>query len=363
MRKLRKALLILLLVVLLVAVGGVGYLSLTEYRPADVETLETTVGPRHQAATLGKKLTLVSMNTGYAGLGRDADFFADGGKGVRAESEAVVRENMAGILSALAQQDADLYFLQEVDRGSTRSCGTDQLDYYAHGLSMGTAFACNYKCDWVPFPWPMLGRVESGLMTLSDLQVTQATRVSLPVPFQWPVSVANLKRCLLVERVPIEGSERELVLINLHLEAYDDGTGKAEQTAQLVKLMREEYAKGNYVVAGGDFNQCLPGSERYPIRYPERWQPSALVDEDLPDGFAFVCDARTPTCRLLNQPYTGDRSTTGLFVIDGFIVSANVKVNLVETIDLNFANSDHHPVRLEFTLAPKVDGGANRGEA
>ena len=52
----------------------------------------------------------------------------------------------------------------------------------------------------------------------------------------------------------------------------------------------------------------------------------------------------------LETPYQGDRSAEVMYVIDGFIVSANVKVNSVQTYDLNFRNSDHQPVAMEFTL-------------
>ena len=55
------------------------------------------------------------------------------------------------------------------------------------------------------------------------------------------------------------GSDREPVLVNLHLEAYDDGEGKIAQTNQLRDYIEDEYAKGNYVIAGGDFNQVFPG--------------------------------------------------------------------------------------------------------
>lgn len=46
--------------------------------------------------------------------------------------------------------------------------------------------------------------------------------------------------------------------MNLHLEAYDDGEGKEAQTAMLLQILQEEYVKGNYVIAGGDFNQSFP---------------------------------------------------------------------------------------------------------
>ncbi len=228
--KIIKALLLVLGVLVLAAGGLVGYLTLTEYRPDDIEQLEVTQAARSDNVRVGERLDVLSFNTGYCGLGRDQDFFMDGGTMVRPESEQIVRDNMNGILSELARQDADIYLLQEVDFDSYRSYYVNQADTYRHGLSLNMAVAYNYKCDFVPFPWPPLGKVESGLVTFTDLNVTQATRESLPVPFTWPMRVANLKRCLLVERVPVEGTEKELVIINLHLEAYDDGEGKRAQT-------------------------------------------------------------------------------------------------------------------------------------
>ena len=56
-----------------------------------------------------------------------------------------------------------------------------------------------------------------------------------------------------------------------------------------------------------------------------------------------------PTCRLLDQPYN---ENCQLYVIDGFILSPNVRLESVQTQDLNFENSDHNPVRLQVTLAP-----------
>ncbi len=68
--------------------------------------------------------------------------------------------------------------------------------------------------------------------------------------------------------MPIQGGTAELVLVNLHLEAYDDGEGKAAQTAQLAQLLQEERARGNYVIAGGDFNQSFSNvdTSMYPLQ-------------------------------------------------------------------------------------------------
>ncbi len=347
--KIIKVLLGLLLLVVLAAGGLLGYLSLTEYRPDDIEPLEVVQAARKDNVRVGERLDVLSFNTGYCGLGREQDFFMDGGSMVRPRSEEDVRANLNGILSELVRQNVDIYLLQEVDFDSWRSYYTNQADTYRHGLSLNTACAYNFKCEFVPYPWPPLGKVESGLVTFTGLNVTEATRESLPVPFSWPVSMANLKRCLLIERVPVEGTDRELVIINLHLEAYDDGEGKRAQTEQLMQILAAEYRNGNYVIAGGDFNQTFEGAASYPLLDESFWQPGKVYVSDLPNGFSFVYDDATPTCRLLNKPYDGERKNAQFYVIDGFIVSDNLKVNLIETVDLNFQYSDHNPVLLQVT--------------
>ena len=351
MKRLGKFLFILIALVLVAAAALVAWLSIVEYRPDEMEELAVTGAQSNRQARVGEMINVLSMNIGYGCLGAQQDFFMDGGTMTRPESKAIVEENIKGVLSGLGLRKADIYLLQEVDCDSYRSYWIDESEYFRRGLGYNMAFAYNYHCEFVPFPWPPLGKIKSGIATYTAFEVTQATRESLPVPFSWPVRVANLKRCLLVERIPVEGTEKELVIVNLHLEAYDDGEGKFAQTRQLMQLLKAEYAKGNYVIAGGDFNQEFEGAKgAFPQLDESYWQPGLLQNSDLPQGFRYVFDASTPTCRLLNKPYSGVRSQTQLYVIDGFIVSDNLHVNLVETVDLNFAHSDHHPVFLQVTL-------------
>ena len=354
MRKLRGFLfflLILLVVVLVIVLAVLGWLTASEYKPADVESVEVTVGARHDAAEVGQRYKLVTLNVGYGGLGRTEDFFMDGGKSVAPKDQQEVEDNLSGLLSALSLQDADTVFLQETDIQSQRSFSLDESDYFARGLAMGSAFAYNYRCAFVPFPWPPIGRVESGLTTLNNLAVTEATRESLPVPFSWPLRIANLKRCMLVERVPIQGSEHMLVLVNLHMEAYSTDEGRKAQMQTLSKLMAAELRNGNYVIVGGDFNQSFPGTQdKYPLPANPLWVPGQLDESDLPEGFNYAFDMSVPTCRALDKAYDGNRDSLVAYVIDGFIVSKNIKVYSVETVDLNFRNTDHQPVAMEFAL-------------
>ena len=163
-------------------------------------------------------------------------------------------------------------------------------------------------------------------------------------------SITQLKRCLLVERLPVQDSEKELVLVNLHLEAYDSGRGKEEQTKVLVEFLKAEYEKGNYCVAGGDFNQNFPGTEdRFPLREKAGFIPGK-IDPSILEGWTFAADVSNPSARLLDRPYDGDRNANQFYVIDGFVLSPNVNFDSVQTVDLDFRNSDHNPVKLAFTL-------------
>ena len=342
---------IVLLVIILLLVGLVGWLTATEWKPADVEdaAIQAADSSRQEVLRPGEAVKVLTWNTGYAGLGEEADFVLDGGKTSNPESEEVVNKNMMGIEALISQADADILMLQEVDTNSARTYDKNQWTAYHSTLQFyDSAFAFNYRCHFVPFPpTDPIARVNSGVATFSRYGLEGATRQSLPVPFTWPMRIANLKRCLLVSRVPILDSDRELVMVNLHLEAYDDGEGKIAQTRQLVSLLEEEYEKGHYVIAGGDFNQVFPGA-KHEVKETSAWVPGRL--NDLENGWNYLFDDSTPTCRLLNQPLDLNDPLTQFYTIDGFIVSPNVEVTSVKTLDAGFTYSDHNPVELQVKL-------------
>ena len=351
MKRFLKVLLIIVLVIVAAAAGLIAWLSIAEYRPEAVEELNFTARDESAPALpQGESLTVLSWNIGYAGLGSNADFFMDGGENVKSSDRVRVESNLLNISQLLYGENApDLVLLQEVDTNSSRTYNIDQSACLA---GANAAHALNYSCPFVPFPLPPIGKVNSGVFTTTDYAIDRAERVSLPCPFSWPVSTANLKRCLLVSYLPIDGSDRQLVLVNLHLEAYDDGEGKIAQTRQLNEFIQAEYEKGNYVIAGGDFNQIFPGSlEVYPNTHPELWEPGVLTEDMLPVGWSYAYDLRVPSCRLLNRPYDPeDTENTQHYVIDGFILSPNVTLESVETLDEGFIASDHNPVLLRVTL-------------
>lgn len=350
MKKLWKVLLAVLCAVLAVVLVGFLYIVVNEYSPADVETLEIRGDDNGVFLPADETLRIVSWNIGYCGLGEGSDFFMDGGTNVKSANEATVNKYLGGVKDFLSESGADLIMLQEVDTDSARTYHIDMTAPLAAGNSV---HALNYSCVFVPIPLPPIGQVNSGLFTTADYTISQAERISLPCPFSWPVSAANLKRCLLVSYLPIDGSDKQLVLVNLHLEAYDDGEGKIAQTKQLRDFVQAEYEKGNYVIAGGDFNQIFPdGLDAFPNEHGDLWSPGILDETMLPgEGWQFAYDLDTPSCRLLNQPYDpADTENTQYYVIDGFILSPNVQLETLDCVDLGFENSDHNPVVMEVKL-------------
>lgn len=350
MKKFFKYLGSLMVLLLSIALILIGYLTFREFRPRAVEPVAINKQFSEQTIEKQQSISLVTYNIGYAGLGQTEDFFMDGGKTVQPVNKAMVQQNLTGIEETLKELPAMIYLFQEVDRRSQRSYEVNQEEELQKQLQLNSAFAYNFKVDYVPIPWPPIGRVESGLLTLSNEKITEAKRIALPNPFRWPVSISNLKRALLETRFPIKGTDKELVVFNLHLEAYDNGEGKIAQSKKLADVLSQEYAKGNYVIAGGDFNQVFKGSHRYPDLGEAGWVPGEIDPADLPKHFSLAYDDQQPTVRVLNKPYTGSYETSQVYVIDGFVVSDNVAVHSVKTKDEQFKYTDHQPVKMEVGL-------------
>ena len=360
MKKALKTVGVVVAVLLGLAAAGVLLLTVAEYRPAEREHI-TTEGNAEKTLVPGDTVQILSWNIGYGALGDNADFFMDGGTHVETADEARVKKNLEDIIDFLCSEKADLILLQEADLHSDRSHGVNETERLSGAMAGYTSmFAYNFNALYVPYPLPPIGHVESGLMTLSAYPVAAAERIQLPCPFSWPVRMVNLKRCLLESRIPLEGSGKELVLVNLHLEAYDDGSGKTAQTAMLAQLLQEEAEKGNYVIAGGDFNQLFSNVETgWKVR-EGLWTPGQMDATAFGEQLKCLMDTRVPSCRSLDQPYAGaDQETFQYYLIDGFIVSDNLEVENLETVSLGFAASDHNPVRLTVRL-PEEDETAAR---
>ncbi len=351
------------LVIAGISVGGVLALTLTFVGGFLIYASSTTLQVKPEAkvevvdrasakVNPASDMRIVTWNMGYGALDEKADFYMDGGKTVNGESVTTIYRNTYAIMNEIETLNPDVFFIQEVDIHSQRSYYVQERDMFLRNFpEYDNSYACNFKAGFIPIPiGDPMGTVEAGITSFSKFDVIDASRQQLPIPFSWPISLFNLKRCLLVNRSPIEGSDKELVTVNLHLEAYDDGEGKAKQLAQLMGFLQAEYNKGNYVIAGGDFNQTFSNVDL--TKYPKMndWV-CPIIDVTKYSDFTFSMDDTIPTCRSLNKPYfDSDKATHQYYMLDGFITSNNIEVKGIETLDLGFKNTDHNPVMMNIKL-------------
>ena len=342
-----------LLYLLMILVGAfvlfLIYATIDDYRPDVVSAQAIECEPVVIADSLQIKLLI--WNIGYAGLDASMDFFYDGGERMRPTQEGVI-SNMEGITSTLAPYIGfDFIMLQEVDKDSKRSYHINEFQTIKDQFKgYHSSFGMNYDVGFVPIPLsePM-GKVRSGLMTLSLQCPVSVERHSFPGNYSWPMKLFMLDRCFLVNRYQV-GNQKELIIINTHNSAYDDGSLRAQQMSYLSDYLLSEYEKGNYVIVGGDWNQTPFGLE--PELPSHRFDTENLtyVEEDYPaPGWIWAYDTSLPTNRRVATPY--DRSSSLTTVIDYFLASPNVELSEVKTIDLDFQYSDHQPVRLQVALS------------
>ncbi len=348
-----------ILLLLILTVGGyVSYVAIQYDRIDDkfeltIENGESTT----QKVATNTSYRAMTYNIGFGAYSPEYSFFMDTGvmddgtevtgkygKGISRED---VEKNTNGSFAAVKSANADFVLLQEVDENSDRSYHIDQrkafaLDGYAR------VYAENFHSAYLFYPFhDPHGQSNAGIVTLSRFRADSSLRRSLPLATDFS-KFFDLDRCISITRLPVEGSEKQFVLINLHLSAYDEG-GKirALQMQMLNEILAQEKKDGNYVLAGGDFNHLLRETN-----FPDQQQtPSWIAQfpaDGLTEGFRVYSPENAPTCRGADIPYTKGVNYT--CVIDGFIASDNVKVSLVNTYDLDFAYSDHNPVTIIFSL-------------
>lgn len=350
MIKLLKLLLWPILALVVAFIAFVGYISLMDYNP-DAKTLVFKNNSDDKLLLSDSmEINLLSWNLGYCGLNKEMDFFYSGGNQVYPKPE-VVFNNIRGVKNEIMKAPkADIMLFQEVDKSSTRSYFTNQIDTLSAMFKGYHAdYGINYLVPFVPVPvYKPMGAVNGGILTLSKYVPEQSVRHSYIGNFAWPKSLFMLDRCFLVNRYKmINGTE--LLIINTHNSAYDDGGLRVAQMQQLREFVIAEYEKGNYVIVGGDWNQCAPGFEPNFEKDLMDYESKLDIPMDLmPADWTWFYDNSQPTNRRDSTSYkAGETLTT---VIDFFLLSPNIKGEEVHNISNGFTYSDHQPVWAKVQL-------------
>ena len=358
MKKVLKALAVLLIAVIVVVGGYLAYVFIAYYRLPDmmlgVNNTFYKEGPPPELDS-ARSLDIITWNLGFGAYSADYGFFMDGGTESRAYSKEAVLENIGHALDVLEAEEPDFMLLQEIDTHATRSYHVNEATLIQERFDWQIYFAQNYDSPYLFYPiLKPHGASMSGLLTLSDEYISERLRRSLPIEGGF-MKFLDLDRCYSKSTIEIEGTDHKLILYNLHLSAYtSDGTIATEQLRLLTADMLEEYEKGNYVVAGGDFNKDLLGNsgEIFGVSGEAFTWAQPIDMGSIPEGLTLVnsldADNPVPSCRNADGPYVPGESF--VLTVDGFIVSGNVRVTDCHVIDEGFACSDHNPVKMTFEL-------------
>ena len=320
-----------------------GELTIIMRRAVEIER----VGPVAALLSHGDDaLSVTTWNVGYAGLGAESDFSVDGGKRYLPPSSDVTAKNLAGIKRELAATEADVILLQETARASLLTRGADSVAGAGDALAgRDNAFSADFTTRFAPPPLS----ARHGLFSSVGVGGARRETVRLPLEPQFGLGLARRRYHLHVARIPSVAGE--WTVINVHLSAFDKGANiRLAQLRAVLEFAEAEYAKGARVVIGGDWNHEFHRPQR-PTTTEEKhlFWVHPFPYEELPEGWTVAIDPATPSVRTNERPYRKSENFTT--VIDGFVVSPNVRALSARTRDLNFQCSDHQPVDARFVAA------------
>lgn len=167
--------------------------------------------------------------------------------------------NLQTVLENLRRIDADFLAFQEIDYDSKRSYNTDQHKKIEELGYEYSAKAVNWDKRYVPFPYyPFsmhFGKVVSGQSVLSKFPIVEQERIELERNQSNPFYYDSFYLDRLAQVVKIRVAGHNLVLINVHLEAFDQET-RIRQFEKL-RTIYAKYCNEVPTIMLGDFNSDI----------------------------------------------------------------------------------------------------------
>ncbi|MDR2624421.1 MAG: endonuclease/exonuclease/phosphatase family protein [Methanobrevibacter sp.] len=320
---------------------------------------------------VGKEYGVLTFNIGFGAYDHNFSFFMDKGSykngtntvGIfsKAESINATLDNTKSCIDTVMKMNPDIVNFQEVDVEADRSYNVNQRNMIVDSIKnkyddIYWTHATNFHTSYLFYPPtnPIGSIKDSGILTLSKYCINDSVRRSLPLDENFVDKFFDLDRCFTINRLPVNDGEnnlKELIWINIHASAYDEGgTIRKKQTEMLLDIMSKEYREGNYVIAGGDFNQELGDSSNKFLSEMNQGKLCPFDESKMPMGLKVMISNNSneiASNRDASIPYT--HGVNYIRIIDGFIASDNVK-GLSKNVDADFVGSDHNPIFMKFEL-------------
>lgn len=359
LKKMLKYLLFLLLLIIVVLAGLIIYAQINNYSPSQAKFIKdpsSSPDINYDRQTF----TFLSWNIGYCSLGDEMDFFYADGERVKPALEEF-KIYSKGIYNTLSDfPSTDFIFLQEVDVNSRRSYFINEKNQISRLFpNHESHFAVNYDVEFVPLPVTKpLGKVKSGIQMLSKLPSHGVLRHYYESSYSWPYNLFMPNRVYIKSKYHLH-KDGNLIVYNTHNSAFDsEGKLRKKEFETIRNDMVDEFLRGNYVVAGGDWNQNPPDfNPSYDsLNYNLSPVKPGIGEEKLLSKWKWVWKRGIPTNRSNNRPFEKGKNQTT--IIDYYIISPNLSVDTVYTIDQQFRYSDHHPVFMKVSI-PDTNNSKN----
>ncbi len=366
---------------IIVIVGGYLLYIVASYSRIGNVSLDVTSNSTLESVNTSETYSITTYNIGFGAYSQNYTFFLDSGYDDngnetvghygKALSKDDVLFNTNGAIKTIQEKSPDFALFQEVDTNSTRSYHVNQYEKITSNFTTyDQTFCSNFHSTFLPYPlYDMHGSVQAGLAIMSKYKVSSANRYEYTISNSMS-KFFDLDRCFAVNTISVSNG-KTLYIVNSHMSAYDSGgTIRKQQMLELNNFLTKCQENGDYVIVGGDYNHDLitynPSfsytSENRAFNMTKKapdWIAYFFNEDgtsELIDGYSVYADDSNPTCR--NNDVEWDPNNTFVCVVDGYIVSNNITVSLVQNIQTKqgnknldgFAYSDHEPVYMEFSL-------------
>jgi endonuclease/exonuclease/phosphatase family metal-dependent hydrolase len=236
---------ILFLLILLI---GFYFWAKKSIYPSD-EYNSTTVFSKSSVPNLVDTFSLLTYNIGYlSGMTNNLPV---------ERSPALFTNNLKKFTQLLQNLHPNIVSFQEIDFNSSRSFYVNQYQRIAKLSSFyNGAKAINWDKQYVPFPyWPIqyhFREMLSGQAVLTNFPILNSKRIVLPKPKNNPFYYNDFYLDRLAQLVWLQTKKDSILIINVHLEAWDAGTREIQ--AHIIMDLFNQYEREYPVMLVGDFN-------------------------------------------------------------------------------------------------------------
>ena len=248
-------------------------------------------------------LTVATWNIRF-GIGR-AEWFGDScGELVLFNAEEV-EDGLELLAAQIAEMDADILLLQEVDIDSKRSAYIDQVQWLLDNTGMNYGvYASMWEVQFVPSDG--LGRINTGNAILSKWPLSDAERIQLSLRGDQDdlTRAFYVRRNVLRAKVNYPGNL--FWAVDIHASAFSNDDTKQKQYVEFKAVLDELDTQGEHFVAGGDLNQLPPGAVKNNYCDNDRCPSESTEDDEGCDfsnettWISALFDSYVPAVSLVN---------------------------------------------------------------